>query len=98
MYKYHFGISNIEFGKVHPSSDCRIRKLHIRFPNYKCALSLGPFRRIQFSDAHSLRRDYSAGACRDALAFQDCTSMISVGGPKAGNGGAVPASMLCVYP
>ncbi len=30
-----------------------------RFPNYKCAMSLGPLCRIQFSDAHSLRWDYS---------------------------------------
>ncbi len=59
MYKKHFEKPNIELLRAHLSALLEIVNSIYIFPVYTCALSPGPLRRMQFSNAYTLRRIYS---------------------------------------
>jgi hypothetical protein len=48
----------MELLKAHLSALLGICKLHIQIPVYTCASSPGPLRRMQFSNAYTLRQVY----------------------------------------
>jgi hypothetical protein len=55
MYKWHFGMSKMEFGKSHSSSNSWVSKLHIQISNYSYTLSPGRLFRIQLSATPGLQ-------------------------------------------
>jgi hypothetical protein len=66
MYKYHFHKPNVEFQKKYPSANQGLVFSSYRLQMYTWALRLGPLRRMQLSNAYTLRREYSVewGVCR----------------------------------
>ncbi len=67
MHKWYFDKANTQRWKSHQSANSMINILNIRVSNVHirsmCAFSLGPFRRMQLSDAYTLYHVYSAYAC-----------------------------------
>jgi hypothetical protein len=59
MYICHFHKLNVEFQKEHLSANQGLVFSTYRLQMYKWVLRLGPLRRMQLSNAYTLRRDYS---------------------------------------